>query len=321
MVNNDAVVPLTRKLFYRYCLHSECGYYDIIASRGCPMSCTYCCNSIFHKIYRNKGNILRYRSVEHVISELKYVTDNFPEVKFFNIHDDAFGAASEGYIYSFCKAYKEKIGLPFHIRIIPTMINERKIALLKDAGLFSGVMGLQGSDRMNLEIYKRPTTRRSFIDVANILHKNKVIGRYDVIIDNPYSSEEDEVEAIKTFTKIPKPYSLVVYSLAFFPFTELSKKAMEDGKYDPASSGYEYQYGYPDKHRFPVLARIIEMTPWTPVPFINIFLKIRNSSLGKFLIFKYHRYIFRLEVRLISLIRKDTNRLVFLRDLLFKTCP
>lgn len=317
VLDNEAIVPLTKELFNKYRPMGGI-VYDIMASRGCPFSCTYCCNSKLNKMYRSKGKILRFRSVDHILSELKYVTNNFPEVKIFDFQDDAFGSAPEDYIYRFCKAYKEKIGLPFHIRIMPNMINEKKIKLLKDAGLVGAVMGLQGSDRMNIEIYKRPTTQKLFIDVAHILHKNEIVGRYDVIIDNPYSCEEDEIEAISTFMNIPKPYGLIIYSLAFFPFTELTENAMKNGKYNLASSGYNSFYGYNIKHLFPILAQILEMTPYTPSILINIFLKIRNSLIGKFIICKYYDYVFKLESLLIKRIQKNVRMMLFLKNLWFK---
>jgi len=42
----------------------------MITSRGCPFSCTYCYNSAFKALYRNKGRLVRRRSVKKVIEEI-----------------------------------------------------------------------------------------------------------------------------------------------------------------------------------------------------------------------------------------------------------
>jgi radical SAM superfamily enzyme YgiQ (UPF0313 family) len=319
LLHDGAVVPLTQDLFNQHAPRQGT-LYDIMASRGCPFSCRYCCNSVFNTMNRGLGKRLRFRSVDHIISELQYVKTAFPKVEIINFQDDAFGTARDDYVQAFCQAYKEKIGLPFHLRIIPTQakINEDNMARFREAGLMSVVMGLQGSDKMNREIYNRPTTQKSFIAAAKMIKRHKLIGRYDVIIDNPYSTEEDEVEAIRTFNSIPKPYGLIVYSLAFFPFTELTKKAIRDGKYDPGSSGYETGYGS-KKHLFPVLARLIRMTPYTPSALIDLFLRIRGWAVGTAVVSCYYHTVFRLERALIiRRAKRNARTIFFVRKVLLK---
>jgi anaerobic magnesium-protoporphyrin IX monomethyl ester cyclase len=319
LLHDGAIVPLTQEVFNQHAPRQGT-LYDIMASRGCPFSCRYCCNSIFNTMNRGLGKRLRFRSVDHIISELQYVKTTFPKVQIINFQDDAFGTARDDYVQTFCQAYKDKIGLPFHLRIIPTQakINEDNLARFKEAGLMSVVMGLQGSDKMNREIYNRPTTQKSFIAAARMIKRHKLIGRYDVIIDNPYSTEEDEVEAIKTFNSIPKPYGLIVYSLAFFPFTELTKNAIRDGKYDPSSSGYETGYGS-KKHLFPELARLIRMTPYTPSALIDLFLRIRGGVIGRAVISSYYHTVFRLERALIiRRAKRNARAILFARRVLLK---
>ena len=318
VAHGGTVEPLTKANFNRF--RPKMGtVYEIMATRGCPFSCSFCCNSTFNAMYRGKGKLLRYRSAEHVIAELEYVMREFPDVRAINFEDDALGSASEKYLERLCTLYKERIGLPFHIRIIPTYtIKERKIAMLADAGLVGAVMGLQGSDEMNEVVYKRPTTQKTFIDVANMLHRYKVIGRYDVIINNPYSQEKDEVEAIETFLQIPKPYHLYTYSLGFFPHTDLTKRAMEDGHYDITHAGYDYIYGAEKKDLYPKLARLIEMTPYTPRFIVRSLLKHRDTRLGSLAIRAYSRLIYRPQRWIFDrFILRNANYLLFLRRVIF----
>ena len=70
-----------------------------IASRGCPFQCTYCFNRQYNEIYKNKGKIIRQRSVDNIIEEIKDVRKKYPleVVKFV---DDTFAINNE---YPSCK--------------------------------------------------------------------------------------------------------------------------------------------------------------------------------------------------------------------------
>src|SRR4030042_1731490 len=61
----------------------------IMTSRGCPFSCSFCCNSALRKIYDGKGRYVRRRSVDNVIDELIQAkkTRNLKNVSF---QDDVF---------------------------------------------------------------------------------------------------------------------------------------------------------------------------------------------------------------------------------------
>jgi len=317
IIHTKSVIPLTKDIINRY-RPKKGTVYGVMPSRGCPFSCSFCCNSTFKNLYRGKGKMLRYRSAENVVAELEYAIREFPAVRGINFEDDALGSAPEKYLEGFCKLYIERIDLPFQIRILPLAnIKEKKIKLLKSAGLVGVAMGLQGSDKMNKEVYKRPTTQKTFIDLAKMLHRNKIVGKYDLIIDNPYSNENDEIEAIQTFMKIPKPYNLRVFSLAFFPFTELSAKALKDGIFDQSASGYEECYGN-EKHLYPSLALLAEMTPFTPRFLIAFFLSFRKSAIGIGTLWIYYRSIYKVQRKLIDFIIQRPKYILFLWKLFIK---
>ncbi|MBU1611882.1 MAG: cobalamin-dependent protein, partial [Proteobacteria bacterium] len=45
------------------------------ASRGCPFSCSYCCNNTLKKMWKGNGKYIRWRSVDNVINELIYAKE------------------------------------------------------------------------------------------------------------------------------------------------------------------------------------------------------------------------------------------------------
>jgi len=59
--------------------------------------------------------------------------------------------------------------------------------------------------------------------------KKQIIGRYDFILDNPWETEQDVEASIRFGTQLKKPYFLALFSLTFYPETELYRKAKSDG--------------------------------------------------------------------------------------------
>jgi radical SAM superfamily enzyme YgiQ (UPF0313 family) len=112
----------------------------------------------------------------------------------------------------------------------PKSINPGILKRLKSAGLFYIDMGIQsGSERIRREYFKRHDTNKEIIDAVKTLKKHKVKPRLDFILDNPYETDEDRKEVINLLLSFSKPFEFRLYSLAYFPNTELTKRALADG--------------------------------------------------------------------------------------------
>ena len=199
-------------------------YYE--SSRGCPFSCSYCCNSFLSKLYETKR--IRRRSPHNVIAELRSEVGKFPELILINIHDDCFLAHSREWHQEFVKDYKKWINRPFIVRSTPLHLTEEKIKILKEAGLAWVTMGLQsGSERINREVYCRNVPNEKFIDATRLAKQYGVSGYYDVILDNPFEEERDVVETLTVLGKIPKPFQLQLFTLTFYQGTDLYRMMQE----------------------------------------------------------------------------------------------
>lgn len=60
----------------------------ILASRGCPYKCTYCCNHAIRSLYPNKGAYVRFRSSNNVVDEIEECLRKYPWVERIVFHDD-----------------------------------------------------------------------------------------------------------------------------------------------------------------------------------------------------------------------------------------
>jgi radical SAM superfamily enzyme YgiQ (UPF0313 family) len=204
--------------------------YITLGSRGCRHHCTYCGNNTLNKLYHNETGIVRHRSCEHLISELEFMLNKFPYVDLIQFFDDDFFCSSIEYVREFAKQYKARIHLPFRCNFTPSFVNEKKIALLADAGLITIEMGLQtASERTNKEIFKRSFEKKEFLNAVYTINKHKEIySNYDIILDNPFENYKDNKETLRFLAKLPAPFKLNIFSMTFFPGSELYDYAKKE---------------------------------------------------------------------------------------------
>jgi radical SAM superfamily enzyme YgiQ (UPF0313 family) len=204
-------------------------YLDIITSRGCPYRCAYCCN-----VY---GAPVRRSSVARVIAELKHVKDTEPRIQAFNIQDDSFYAGNDAWFTEFCARYMAEIKMPFIARMIPRFATPERIERLKAAGLEYVTMGLEGSDRLNRDIYNRKEDSQTFLRAARTILEADLLLSIDFIMHNPYETEDDLREVARTLNQLPRPnWWIVSLSMTAFPHTAFHDRCVRDEMLDRLST-------------------------------------------------------------------------------------
>jgi radical SAM superfamily enzyme YgiQ (UPF0313 family) len=231
VLHEGRIQPATKELWVHYLrANTDQVWYGTMWSRGCLYRCTYCCNNALGRLY-GKGLCVRRRSVSNFIGELKQITELIPEISRIMIADSIFATDPQS-VTEFCGAYGKEIGIPFYVNLHPAHVDEEGVRMLIDAGLKSGEIGVQsGSPRVLREVYHRPCTRQQVVHAFEVL--NKFSGRLSVtwqfILDNPWETVEDHLEAIRMLLQFQKPLCLELYSLTFFPGTHLYERAREEG--------------------------------------------------------------------------------------------
>lgn len=270
ILHQGRVTGFNRDHLRRYNRYSG-RFLSIISSRGCPFSCTYCCNSVFSRLYGK--NAIRKRSVDNIIAELTGNIKEFPEIYYINIQDDNFLSYDVQWLKEFSGKYQKEIKKGFICRTTPAHLNEEKLIILKEAGLSIIIMGLQsGSRRITTEVYKRYISSEKFIEATKLINKYKITGFYDIILDNPYESEDEIIQTIDVILQIPKPYALQLFSLCFYQGTELYERALKEGISFEDSQTKNY-----GKHRPTFLNNVIRICPLVPGAVITHLVKHRNS--------------------------------------------
>lgn len=215
--------------------------YFILASRGCPFSCTYCSNSLYHAIDSNFKKV-RKRSIANILAEMEYaLAEGFES---FYITDDHFFSFTLEEIELFNRIYKAKIKKPFSvIGINPNNFkapaSERKLELLIDSGLSDIRVGVQSGSNRTLEVFKRGYRAEDIPALLAPIEKNrrtiwdppydKLNVALDFICDAVWEDERDRRETIRLAQNILKQYSIFFYTLIYLPGTELFNMAVKEG--------------------------------------------------------------------------------------------
>jgi radical SAM superfamily enzyme YgiQ (UPF0313 family) len=226
---------ILRKLhLYKSPLSSDGIVYLIMTSRGCPHSCSYCCNDFLRNQHHGEP-YLRRRSPQNVIDELITEASKIPNVEAVNFVDDNFTALRLSDLQQFLHEYKKQVGLPFHCNVSPTTISPQKMNLLAESGMYSISLGIQsGSERIQ-KLYNRNIPTSKALQALQVIQKFKYRMQHDkrtsyhFIIDNPYETAQDKIDTMRFLLEIPTRSDALCFSLVLFPETDIAKKAKKDG--------------------------------------------------------------------------------------------
>jgi anaerobic magnesium-protoporphyrin IX monomethyl ester cyclase len=200
------------------------------SSRGCPYSCSFCIETMYHDMNKGLGKFVRRRSVDNIIKEIN-LHRNRPGNRKKRIYflDEVFGSAP-GFIDEFAPKYKKEVGLPFDVLYHPKSLKLRVIDRLVEAGVKEINFGIQtGSDKIRNDIFTRPGSNAEIIELTTAISKQNVNIRYDIILDNDFETKETLKECINLILQLPQPVTFNTFSLQHFPDYPMTKMAIEAG--------------------------------------------------------------------------------------------
>ncbi|MBS3075560.1 B12-binding domain-containing radical SAM protein [Candidatus Pacearchaeota archaeon] len=205
----------------------------VMWTRGCVFRCKYCANSVFEKIYKEKGKFYRIKDTKLLIKELEDAKEKY-KFEFFFFVDDLFPLHEPKIIEEFCKLYKEKINLPFSINLQPTLVREEELKKVIDVGCVNVCIGLEsGSNKIRREILGRDYKNENVIKAFNFARKNKIRSSSFNMIGLPHETREDIFETIE-LNKQANPTSATVTFFHPYRGLELRDLCLREKLFNPA---------------------------------------------------------------------------------------
>ena len=205
--------------------------YSTLWSIGCPFHCGFCGNTKFianDPAYKK----VRHPSARFIVDEIKNLRKRFPHVSQVSFHDDSFMAIPYRELETFAELWKAELGLPFAVYgVIPNYVKQDKFEILTWAGMNRVRMGIQSGSQAILDFYRRPTPPARILEAGEVITsfapKYHIPPAFDIIMDNPVETRQDVVDTLELLYKMPRPYTLFIYSLKVIPNTDL-EQAMKD---------------------------------------------------------------------------------------------
>jgi len=191
----------------------------LLTTRGCPFSCSFCgCNLIF-------GRKLRFKSLEKIDEEVRYLKDNF-DIEGIWIVDDTF-TIKKGHLEGVAKILK-KHNIIWGCQSRVNTINEEMIQIMKEAGCIQIDFGVEsGSQRILDEIIHKGITINQVINAFMLARKYGIRTLANFMIGLPTETHGDLNATIDLAEKINADD--YVFSIATpLPGTELYDMVDED---------------------------------------------------------------------------------------------
>jgi radical SAM superfamily enzyme YgiQ (UPF0313 family) len=202
---------------------------SLMARRGCPWPCTYCCNHANRALYKGQGAFLEPRSHEHLFAEIDLLCKNH-QVDSLYFEDDIF-TQDKQWAHTFCEQYSKRFALPFRVYLRPGQADYRLLKRLADVGLYKANIGIEsGSERIRKEILRRNMTNPQIIELFNHCKTLDIETRVFNIIGFPGETESDIEQTIALNKKVLSD-QVQVSIFHPYPGTELYDQCIEQGIY------------------------------------------------------------------------------------------
>lgn len=192
----------------------------MITSRGCPHDCAFCSKSTFGRDYR-------VRSPENVVSEIKYLMNDY-NVKEISFWDDIWGL-KDSWTKEFCNLIlKEKLDITWSCETRVDAVNLEKLKLMKKSGCWNIFYGIESGNQDLLDLIGKGITLEQ---ARNAIKWSKEAGievRANFMLALPGETPEKAKRTID-FAKELDPDFVKFNITTPYPGTRLYDQAMEYG--------------------------------------------------------------------------------------------
>jgi len=219
---------------------------NLLSSRGCAYSCTFCSIVAWHKLCG--GERVRMRSCASVAEEM---ADLYRAgARIFNFHDDNFFLPERAAMLERIEelgrdlAQRDVGRIAFAIKARPDAVDEDVFAALTELGLFRVFLGIEAGSPRALEQLGRRQTVQQNERALEIMNRLDVHTAFNLLIFNPDSTLEDVAENVRFLRKHPdNPMNFCRTEI--YAGTPLEKNLRRENRLLGDYWGYDYRIADP----------------------------------------------------------------------------
>jgi len=183
---------------YRYPLSPGRRVTTMIATRGCPFSCTFCDTSVF-------GHLYRARSPENVIEEMDLAVNRY-WAQTIIFYDDLF-TVKKSWVLSFCKEIaKRKLKVDWKCESRVDIIDEEMLAAMKEAGCTLIAYGVESGNQKTLDYFQKKVTIEDARRAFRLTKKAGIKPMAYFILGAPVETWEDSLKSIEFAIELDPAY-------------------------------------------------------------------------------------------------------------------
>ncbi len=202
----------------------------VMASRGCPYRCRYCSNHAQKKVYPNPHRYVRFRSVDNLITEIELLLEGAEGIDHVRFDDDILTLKPK-WFEEFVRQYRRRVDMPFICNSRADLLDEDKVAKLKEAGCKTICMGIEsGNPWLRRHVLGRRMTDGQILDAFRLCRK---YGIGTVSLNMMGFPHEDFSMVLDTVKLNARAQPGITQITVFHPFpgTELYRQCLEEGYY------------------------------------------------------------------------------------------
>jgi len=207
----------------------------LMATRGCPHSCTFCC--------RMMGKGIRKRSPHNVVDELKHMLE-FYQIDSVYFEDDNFTFDMD-YAKEVLRLIIGQMDGSLFVRFANGLrvdrMDDELLDLMKSAGAYHLSFGIESGSKATLSRMKKHLNLKTTAKIVEQAKRRGFLVGGNCILGYPGESLSELRESVKFFLKMPLDTSAIVNVIPF-PATDLERQISKEGLFTELANNYDNYY-------------------------------------------------------------------------------
>jgi len=200
----------------------------LVAARGCPIQCIFCCSSHFW------SRTIRSQSTERIFEQIEMLQQKY-QVEHIAFYDDTFNF-KKSRVIEICNVFlQKKLNMTWDCTVRATNLDQELLSLMQEAGCRLISFGIEsGNEFIRNKVIKKNVKQEKILEVDRIAHELGLRCDVNLMVSFP---DETKEQAEDTFRLRKQLHAKAAINISrIYPGTAMEKIAREKGILKPGFS-------------------------------------------------------------------------------------